>query len=174
MFLGFVVFAAIVAAALWFVATYNYLTATKQRVARAWSNLDVPVRERHDELPKVIEICAKYLHGEQAALDRVLEARGAIFAARHSFDPKVLGPAEIGLRRELDNLLTLAQNDRELVVNQQFSLLRQRLAELGNQIAERRKVYNDAVNENNIAIEQFPGRIVAGIGGFQTFQPLDF
>ena len=174
MFLGFVVFAAIVAAALWFVATYNYLTVTKQRVARAWSNLDVPVRERHDELPMLVEICGKYLHGERAALDRVLAARGAIFAARHSFDPKVLGPAEIELRRELGNLLRLAQGERELVANQQFSSLQQRLAELGQQIAERQRAYNDTVNENNIAIDQFPGRIIAGIGGFRTFEPLDF
>jgi len=174
MFLGFVVFAAIVAGALWFVATYNYLTLTKQRVARAWSNLDVPVRERHDELPRLVEICGKYLRGEQVALDRVLAARGAIFAARHSFDPKVLGPAEIELRRELGNLLGLAQGERELLANQQFSSLQQRLGELGQQIAERRRAYNDAVNENNIAIDQFPGRIVAGIGGFRRFEPLDF
>ncbi len=174
MFLGFVVFAAIVAAALWFVATYNHLTSTKQRVARAWSNLDVPVRERHDELPRLVEICAKHLSGEQAALDRVLEARGAIFAARHSFDPKVLGPAEIDLRRELDKLLALAQGESELAANQQFSILRRRLAELGTEIAQRRRLYNDAVNENNIAIDQFPGRIIAGIGGFRTFEPLDF
>jgi LemA protein len=174
MFLGFVVFAAIVAAALWFVATYNHLTATKQRVARAWSNLDVPVRERHDEVPRLVEICAKHLRGEQAALDRVLEARAAIFAARHSFDPKILGRAEIDLRRELGNLLALADAERELAANQHFTLLRRRLAELGAEIAERRKLYNDAVNENNIAIDQFPGRIIAGIGGFQTFEPLDF
>ena len=63
---------------------------------------------------------------------------------------------------------------RELVANQQFASLRQRLTELGNQIAERRRLYNDAVNENNIAIDQFPGRIIAGIGGFRTFEPLDF
>jgi len=174
MFLGFVVFAAIVAGALWFVATYNHLTVTKQRVARAWSNLDVPVRERHDELPRLVEICGKYLRGEQAALDRVLAAREAIFAARHSFDPRVLGPAEIDLRRELGTVLGLALATRELAANQQFSILRQRLAELGGQIAERGKLYNDAVNENNIAIEQFPGRVIAGIGGFRTFAPLDF
>lgn len=174
MFLGFVVFAAIVAAVLWFGATYNHLTVTKQGVARAWSNLDVPVRERHDELPRLVEICGKYLHGEQAALDRVLEARGAIFAARHSFDPKVLGPAEIALRRELGNLLRLAQGARELAANAQFASLQQRLTELDKQIAERRTLYNDAVNENNIAIDQFPGRIIAGIGGFRAFEPLDF
>lgn len=174
MFLGFVVFAAIVAAAIWFVATYNYLVATKQRVARAWSNLDVPVRERHDELPRLIEICAKYLPSDQPALDRVLEARSAIFAARHSFDPAVLGRAEIDLRRELGTLLSLAESDRELAANQHFAILHRRLAQIGEQIAERRKLYNDAVNENNIAIEQFPGRIVAGIGAFRTFEPLDF
>jgi LemA protein len=174
MFLGFVVFAAIVAAVLWLVATYNHLVATKQRVARAWSNLDVPVRERHDELPRLLEICAKYLHNDRAALDRVLEARTAIFAARHSFDPAVLGPAEIDLRRELGTLLSLAGNDGDLVANQHFMILRRRLAEIGEQIAERRKLYNDAVNENNIAIEQFPGRWIAGIGAFRTFEPLDF
>jgi LemA protein len=174
MFLGFIVFAAIVAAALWFVSTYNYLVATKQRVARAWSNLDVPVRERHDELPRLVEISAKYLHNDQAALDRVLEARSAIFAARHSFDPTVLGPAEIDLRRELGTLFSLADNDAELSADKHFGMLRRRLAELGDQIAERRKLYNDAVNENNIAIEQFPGRWVAGIGAFRTFEPLDF
>jgi LemA protein len=174
MFLGFIVFAAIVAAALWLVSTYNYLVATKQRVARAWSNLDVPVRERHDELPRLVEICGKYLHNDQAALDRVLEARSAIFAARHSFDPAVLGRAEIDLRRELGTLLSLAQGDPGLAADRHFGILRRRLAELGEQIGERRKLYNDAVNENNIAIEQFPGRWVAGIGAFRTFEPLDF
>jgi len=174
MFLGFIVFAAIVAAALWFVSTYNYLVATKQRVARAWSNLDVPVRERHDELPRLVEICGKYLRNDQAALDRVLEARSAIFAARHSFDPAVLGRAEIDLRRELGTLLSLAESDRELAADKHFGILRRRLAEIGEQIGERRKLYNDAVNENNIAIEQFPGRWVAGIGAFRTFEPLDF
>jgi LemA protein len=174
MFLGFIVFAAIVAAALWFVSTYNHLVATKQRVARAWSNLDVPVRERHDELPRLVEICAKYLRNDQAALDRVLEARGGVFAARHSFDPAVLGRAEIDLRRELGRLLSLAEADRELAADKHFGILRRRLAEIAEQIAERRKLYNDAVNENNVAIEQFPGRWVAGIGAFRTFEPLDF
>ena len=174
MFLGFVVFAAIVAAVLWFVATYNHLVATKQRVARAWSNLDVPVRERHDELPRLVEICRPHLPQEKAALERMLEARTAIFAARHSFDPLVLGRAEIDLRRELANLLALAQAQSELVANQHFAILRQRMTELGNSITERRKLYNDAVNENNIAIEQFPGRVVARIGAFRTFEPLDF
>jgi LemA protein len=174
MFLGFIVFAAIVAAALWFVSTYNYLVATKQRVARAWANLDVPVRERHDELPRLVEICAKYLRNDQAALDRVLEARSAIFAARHSFDPAVLGRAEIALRRELDTLLSLAEGDPELAADKHFGILSRRLAQIREQIGERRKLYNDAVNENNIAIEQFPGRWVAGIGAFRTFEPLDF
>src|SRR5262249_29827062 len=149
-------------------------TVTKQHVARAWSNLDVPVRERHDELPRLVEICGKHLRGEQAALDRVLDARGAIFAARHSFDPKVLGPAEIDLRRALGHLLALAQGGREPVPHRQLASLRQRLTELDNQITERRRLYNDAVNENNITIDQFPGRLVAGIGGFRTFDPLDF
>ena len=66
------------------------------------------------------------------------------------------------------------RGDRELAADKHFGILRRRLAEIGEQIGERRKLYNDAVNENNIAIEQFPGRWVAGIGAFRTFEPLDF
>jgi LemA protein len=173
MFLGFVVFVAIVAAFLWYVVTYNHLLAVRERVAQTWSSIDVLLRERHDELPILLDLCAQHLKEEQAALDGVLEARAAIFGARHSSDPDDLGRAESELRRRLGKLLALAQNQSDLAASQPFVLLKQRLAGLEAGISERRDVYNAAVDENNAAIEQFPGNVLAGMGGFRPAKPLD-
>ena len=72
MFLGVTVFVAIMFAFLWYVTTYNRLVATRERVGQAWSNIDVLLRERHDELPKLVETCTQYMKYEQETLDQVL------------------------------------------------------------------------------------------------------
>jgi LemA protein len=174
MFLGFVVFVAIVAAFLWYVATYNNLISVRERVAQAWSNIDVLLRQRHDELPKLIETCGQYMKQEHETIDGVLEARTSIFGARHSSDPAVLGQAESQLRGQLRKLFALAESYPELKANQTFVVLEQRIAEIETGISERRELYNAAVNENNFAIEQFPGNILAGMGGFRPAKLLEF
>jgi LemA protein len=174
MFLGFIVFVAIVAAFLWYVATYNNLIAARERIAQAWSNIDVLLRERHDELPKLVDTCKQYMKYEQETLDRVLEARAAIFGARHSSDPAVLGQAESELRGQLGKLFALAEDYPDLRANQTFVVLQQRISALETGISDRRELYNGAVNENNVAIEQFPGNIVAAMGGFREAKLLEF
>jgi LemA protein len=174
MFLGFVVFVAIVAAFLWYVATYNNLIAVRERVAQAWSSIDVLLRERHDELPKLVDTCEQYMKHERELLDRVLEARASIFGARHSSDPADLGRAESDLRRELGKLFARVESYPEITASQAFLILEQRIAGLETGISERRKLYNAAVDENNAAIEQFPGNVLAGMGGFRRAKPLEF
>jgi LemA protein len=174
MFLGFVVFVAIMAAFLWYVATYNNLITQRERVAQAWSNIDVLLRERHDELPKLVDTCKQYMKHEQETCDAVLEARASIFGARHSSDPAVLGQAESELRGELGKLFALAKNYPEIEANQTFVVLQRRMAELETGISARRELYNAAVNDNNVALGQFPGNILAGMGGFRTAKRLEF
>jgi LemA protein len=174
MFLGFVVFLAIVASFLWYVTTYNNLITARERVAQAWANIDVLLRQRHDELPKLVDTCQQYMRHEQEMLDRVLEARSAIFGARHSSDPAVLGQAESQLRGRLGKLFALAEDYPELKANQTFVVLQQRIAGLETGISDRRALYNAAVTENNVAIDQFPGNVVAGMGGFRPAKPLEF
>jgi LemA protein len=172
MLFGIVVFAAIVAAAFWFLSTYNHLVATKQRVAQAWSSLDVLLRERDDELPKVIETCTQHMGQEQPALERLTAARSAMFGARHAADPEALGRAELELRAALTGLLS-ARSHRELLETPPFAALRRHMRDLDAGISARREAYNIAVNDNNVAIDLFPGRIVAGIAGFHTLRPLE-
>lgn len=174
MFLGFIVFIAIVAAFLWYIATYNHLIAARERVAQAWSNIDVLLRQRHDELPKLIDTCKQYMKYEQETFDRVLEARASIFGARHSSDPAALGQAESQLRGQLGKLFALAENYPELKANQTFLVLQQRISGLETGISDRRELYNAAVNENNVSIDQFPGNVVASMGGFRPSKLLEF
>jgi LemA protein len=172
MLFGLVVFAAIVAAALWFLATYNHLVATKQRVAQAWSSLDVLLRERDDELPKVIETCAARIGEEHAALQRLAEARAAMFGARHAADTAALGRAEIELRSALTELLS-EQPHPERLGAPSLAALQRRMRDLDAGISARREAYNAAVNDNNVAIDLFPGRVVAAIAGFHALEPLE-
>ena len=160
MLFGLVVFAAIVAAALWFVATYNHLVATKQRVAQAWSNLDVLLRERARRAAAGSSRLARTTSvSEQTALDRVLEAaRSAIFGARHSSDPAALGRAEIELRCGSADLLRSREADPELSANAAVrgAAAADRAISMTG-ISARRDAYNAAVNENNVAIDLIPG-----------------
>jgi LemA protein len=172
--LGLVIFGMIVGGVLWLVATYNRLVAVKQRVAQAWSNIDVLLRQRHDELPKLVETCQQYMKYEQASFDRVLEARQAVLGARHSVDPAALGRAETELRGAVGRLFALAEGYPDLKASQSFGQLQQRISSLETGIADRRELYNDAVNENNVSIEQFPGSVVANIAAFRPARLLEF
>jgi LemA protein len=157
---------------LWFLATYNHLVATKQRVAQAWSSIDVLLRERDDELPKVIETCAPRIGEEHAALRRLVAARAAMFGARHAADPMALGRAEIELRSALAEVLSQRRHP-ELHAAPSLAALQRRMRDLDAGISARREAYNAAVNDNNVAIDLFPGRVVAGIAGFDALEPLE-
>jgi LemA protein len=169
---GLLTFAGIVIAVVWLVISYNQLIALKHRVAKAWGNVDALLRQRHEHLLKLVETSAQYLAHDRAALDGVLDARTEVFGARHAQDVEALGRAETVLRERLAALLVLADANPDLRANPALVLLRQHIADLETQLAERREDYNDVVGENNVAIEQFPGRLIAGIGGFRAFAPL--
>ena len=171
MLFGLLVFGTIVAAVIWFVTAYNNLVAAAQRADQAWGNMDALLRQRHDELGKLVEICQPHLKYEQATFDRVLDARSEIFGARQRQDAAGLGRAENTLRSELERLLGLAATNTELKADAALVALQQRLATLETGIAERGELYNAAVRENNLAIGRFPGSVVAILGGFRSLRP---
>jgi LemA protein len=174
MLVGLLVFLVIVAVLIWLVIAYNNLIAVTERVTQAWVSIDALLRQRHDEIPKLIDKCAQHTKYEQATFDAVLEARAAIFAARQTQDPTALGQAESELRDRLGKLLTVASQHPDLTADPAFVVLRQRLAVLQIDIAEGRELYNDAVNLSNSAIARFPGSLVASMGGFRASARLEF
>ena len=169
-----IVLVVIAVVVLYFVITYNSLVSIKHNVEKAWANVDVLLKQRHDELPKLIDTCKQYMKHEQEALGKVIQARSRVSGARESQDVAALGVAEGALRSGLGQLFALAESYPDLKANEQFLHLQSRISGLENAIADRREFYNDSVNINNVSIEQFPDVLVARIFHFKAFDSLRF
>ena len=169
-----VVGAGLVVLLIYAVTLYNQLVAVKHGVTQAWSNIDVLLRQRHEELPKLVEACRQYMQYEQATLERVISARNAVSQASERSDMKQLGQAETALRTGLGQLFALAENYPQLQASSSFQHLQQRISGLESGIADRRELYNAAVNINNVRIEQFPEVLIAGRFNFPPAELLRF
>ncbi|ARU90763.1 LemA family protein [Pseudomonas sp. M30-35] len=156
------------------VTLYNGLVRLKHSISKAWANIDVMLKQRHEELPKLVETCKQYMQHERTTLEQVVVARQAVSKAREQGDVPALGKAESGLRAGLGQLFALAENYPELKANESFQHLQQRISGLENGIADRRELYNEAVNLNNVRIEQFPDVLVARAMGFKSGDLLQF
>ena len=160
--------------AIYAVLIYNGLVGLKHNVAKAWANIDVLLKQRHDELPKLVEVCKQYRQFEQQTLQAVIEARSRVHTAREAQDVGALGRAESSLRSGLGQLFAVAEAYPELKTNDNFMQLQQRISGLENAIADRRELYNEAVNLNNVRVEQFPDAIVARAFSFESKPLLEF
>lgn len=148
------------------VIVYNGFVALRNAVEKAWANIDVILKQRHDELPKLVETCRQYKQFEQATLQRVTEARSRVQAARERHDIPALGAAEGMLRAGLGQIFAVMEAYPELKANEQFMQLQARISGLENAIADRRELYNESVNLNNVRVDTFPDLIVARLFGF--------
>ena len=156
------------------VMVYNSLVTIKHNVSKAWANLDVLLKQRHDELPKLVEVCKQYRQFEQDTLTKVIEARSRVFAASQQQNMPALGQAETQLRLGVANLFAVAEAYPDLKTNEQFLNLEARISALENAIADRREFYNESVNINNVRIEQFPDGVVGRMFDFPPRHLLEF
>ena len=169
-----IIWAVIVGLVLDVISIYNHLVRLKHNVSKAWSNIDVLLKQRHDEIPKLVETCKQYMKFEQDTLEKVMEARSRVSQARQNQDVPGLGSAEGALRMGLGQLFALAEDYPELRANENFQHLQGRISTLENTIADRREFYNESANINNIGIETFPDLIVARLLGFGARDLLEF
>lgn len=156
------------------ITIYNNLVRVRAEVRLTWSNIDILLVQRHDELPKLVEVCKEYMHYEADTLERVMRARAGVDAARGSGNVSSVGVAERELRTGLTGLYAVAERYPQLKASEPFLHLQQRISALETAIADRREVYNDAVNTNNIRIQAFPDVLVARRGDFSPAQLLHF
>jgi LemA protein len=163
-----------VATIVYAVMLYNGLVSVKNNVALAWANIDVLLKQRHDEIPKLVEICKQYRQFEQETLEKVTRARSAVHDARETQDIGALGPAEAALRSSLVRLFAVAEAYPDLKANENFTQLQNRITQLESAIADRREFYNESVNVNNVRIEQFPDSIIANAFAFRAATLLHF
>lgn len=161
----------IVIVLLYGVVMYNGLVNLRHNVAKAWANIDVLLKQRHDELPKLVEVCRQYKQFEQSTLQQVTEARARVSQARENHDITALGAAEGMLRMGLGQIFAVAEAYPELKANEHFMQLQSRITALENGIADRREWYNESVNVLNIRVDEVPDLIIARLFKF-TKEPL--
>jgi len=164
--LGFllIVVVILVMLAMYFVGIYNNLVTLKNDIDRSFANIDVILKQRHDELPKLIETCKGYMQFEQKTLQAVVEARNAYGRAT---TPGEKAQADTMVTGALKTLFAVAEAYPDLKANTNFMQLQGRITELENKIAGQRTTYNTDVNDYNIRIAQIPANFVAGFMGMQ-------
>ncbi|HEV3510062.1 MAG TPA: LemA family protein [Candidatus Sulfotelmatobacter sp.] len=144
---------------------YNGLVRLRNENDRAWANIDVLLKQRHDEIPNLVETVKGYMQHEQQTLLAVTQARAASMSAS-SISQKAL--ADVQVTSALRGLFAVAENYPQLKANENFLKLQNRITELEERIADRRELFNDDVNTYNTRIGQIPDVFVAG---FMNLKP---
>ena len=147
------------------VILYNELVRLRNDNDRAWANIDVLLKQRHDEIPNLVETVKGYMQHEQQTLTAITQARAASMNA-----------ASVGQKAQADAMMTgalrglfaVAENYPQLKANEGFLKLQARISELEDRIADRREFFNDDVNTYNTRIGQIPDVFVAS---FMNLKP---
>ncbi len=148
---------------LYVIVIYNGLVALKNNIDKAWSNIDVLLKQRFDELPKLIKVCEGYMQHEQKTLEAVIKARSMVSSARSDGEKM---SAQNALSDTLKSLFMVVERYPDLKADKAFRQLGTRITEIEDMIADRRELFNESVNIFNIRIEQFPDVIVAKLFNF--------
>jgi LemA protein len=150
---------------LWIIMIYNGLVALRQRVNQAFSDIDVQTKQRHDLIPNLVETVKGYASHERGTLEAVVQARNAAVTAQAG-GVAAQAAAENVLSGALRQLFALSEAYPDLKANQNFQQLQAELSDIENKIAAARRFFNNAVQEYNTGIQQFPAVLMAGALGF--------
>jgi LemA protein len=149
---------ALVGLIIYVVLIFNGLVSLKNDIAKAWANIDILLKQRHDELPNLVEVCKGYMNYERDTLEKVTQARSQ-YQQAVSVDQKA--HADRSTTLAVSGLFAVAENYPQLKANENFIKLQNRITELENEIADRREYYNDSVNTFNTRIQQLPDTFIA-------------
>ena len=142
----------------WGIWAYNRLVNRRNRVATAWSDIDVQLTRRHDLVPNLVKVVAAYTEHERETLEGVTQLRSQ---ALNTDSPARLGVIENELEALLSRLLVLQENYPDLKASENYRQLSDQLVEVEDQLHYARRYYNGAVRDFNTAIQTFPDLVVA-------------
>lgn len=148
------------------IGSYNGFVDKFEAVETAQSNISTQLQRRADLIPNFVNTVKGYSDYEQETFTAVTEARSKISGANTAQEQAA---AEAGLNSAIDvwvNAITEAYP--ELKANENYLALQDNLEGTENRIAVARKDYNDAVKAYNLKIKRFPGKLLAGIFGFDA------
>jgi len=160
---AWIVIGVIVVIVIWAITIYNGLVAMRQRVDQSFADIDVQLKQRHDLVPNLVETVKGYAAHERGTLEAVIQARQNAVAAP-GVEQKV--QAENMLTGALGRLFALSENYPDLKANANFQQLQASLSDIENKLAAARRFFNNAVQEYNTGIQQFPAALFAATFGF--------
>jgi LemA protein len=140
------------------ISIYNSLIGLKHNIDKAWSNIDVLLKQRADELTKLVDTVKGYMKHEKSVFTEVTKARTSFLSANTMAQK---AKADNMMTSALKSLFAVAENYPQLKANESFNQLQGRISDIENQIADRREFYNDSVNTFNVRIEQIPYVFIA-------------
>ena len=147
------------------VVTWNAIVALRNRIAKAWANIDVALRQRHDELPNLVEAVRGVMAYERDVLEAVTRARSA-------YSPSEPIPAQAATSEAtsaaIRQLFAVVERYPELKAASNVLALQAEIARLEDVIADRRELYNDQVYRYNTRIQQLPANVLAGVFGWDA------
>lgn len=149
---------------LWLIAIFNGLVMRRRRVDESWSDIDVQLKRRYDLIPNLVEATKGYAAHEARVFENVTAARSAAMGAKTTAEH---AEAENQLTGALKTLFAVAEAYPDLKASANFVRLQDELADTENKIQASRRFYNGNVRDYNIAVEQFPNNVVAGMFGFK-------
>ena len=158
-----IILGVIVLLVLWIIMVYNGLVAMRQRVNQSFADIDVQLKQRHDLIPNLVETVKGYAAHERGTLEAVVQARNAAVTAQ---GPAAQAAAENQLSGALRQLFALSEAYPDLKANTNFQQLQTEITDIENKLAAARRFFNNAVQEYNTGIQQFPAALFAGMFGF--------
>jgi len=148
----------------WAVILYNRFVTLRNQVMNGWKQIDVQLKRRHDLIPNLVNTVKGYMEFEQDTLLKVISARNAAAAAKTVTES---AEKETALTSALGKFFALAENYPNLKANENVRQLQEELSSTENKIGFARQFYNDIATKFNIALQVFPGNLIAGMFGFQ-------
>ena len=149
------------------VGIWNSLVRLKNNIKKSWANIDVLLKQRAEELPKLIASVKGYMKHEKTTLETLTKARTAFMKATTMTQK---ARADDMITGALKTLFAVAENYPNLKANENFIQLQSRISGIENELADRREFYNDGVYNYNVRIQSFPDMIFARWFGYAEEQ----
>jgi len=159
-FVGVALLFVIVGLGWYSITIYNGLVQCRNDIDKAWSNIDVMLKQRHDELTNLVEVCKGYIKFEQDTLVKIAQARSQ-YAQAVTVGQKA--QADKSVTTAMQGIFAVAENYPQLKASDNFMQLQARITALEDRIADRREFYNDSVNAYNVRMQQMPDTLMASM-----------
>lgn len=143
---------------------YNKLVLLRFNIDKAYSNIDVVLKQRADEIPNLVNVAKGFMNYEKDLLTKLTELRTVYNSAT---DPDRKTEVANETSKALHSFFAVSENYPELKSNNNFLELQKRISELENKISDRREFFNDSVSLYNIGIHEFPNVILAKMLGYK-------